>query len=426
LTEDQNAAVGEILADLARPAPMQRLLQGDVGCGKTAVAMFAVLAVVAAGRQAAIMAPTELLARQHAETLGAWLAESKVRWRLVTGSLPAPDRRAAAEELAAGACDVAIGTQALLDEKLAFARLGLVVIDEQHRFGVRQRATLKQAGEDPHYLVLTATPIPRTLALAAYGDFEVSSLRRPPPGRAPVRTYRATGDQEAKWWEFTARQLRAGRQAFIVGPVIDESGAAPGLEALAARLADGPLRGFRLELLHGRMTPEERSRVMDEFRSGRVQALVSTTIIEVGIDVPNATVITILDAARFGLAQLHQLRGRVTRGRHAGHCCLFGVGATDEAERRLDAFTTTTDGFALAEIDLALRGPGDLLGERQHGAPPLRVADLIRDAELLELARVDARRMIEADPRLDAPSRTRLRRSVTARYGAVWELGGVG
>jgi ATP-dependent DNA helicase RecG len=309
-----------------------------------------------------------------------------------------------------------------------FARLALVVIDEQHKFGVRQRAALKQAGLAPHYLVMTATPIPRTVTMTLYGDLDVSTLRESPPGRQPVSTYLAEASQRERWWDFFVRKLRDGRQGYIVAPLVDE----PDDSELASisesyeSLANGPLAAFRLGLIHGRLSSAEKERIMAEFRDGRLQALVATSVIEVGIDVPNATLMTIEGAQRFGLSQLHQLRGRVSRGSQPGFCCLFADVASEQAKERLEAFVGTTDGFELAEIDFRLRGPGDLLGTRQHGLPPMRIADLVRDAELLVETRGDARRMIEEDPQLARPEFAALRRMVLTRYGRVLELGDVG
>jgi ATP-dependent DNA helicase RecG len=303
-----------------------------------------------------------------------------------------------------------------------------VVIDEQHKFGVRQRALLKQAGTDPHYLVMTATPIPRTVALTLYGDLEVSTIRESPPGRQTVHTYLAGPQQRQKWWQFVSRKLREGRQAYVITPMVDEAEELPvaNLQETFEELANGPLEAFRLGLLHGRMTPADKDAAMDAFRSGRTQALIATTVVEVGIDVPNATLMTVEGAERFGLSQLHQLRGRLSRGAHPGYCCLFADPTNNEARQRLEVFTSTTDGFRLAELDFEHRGPGDLLGTKQHGLPPLRIADLRRDTNVLDEARRDAQQLVELDPGLAAPQHERLRKMVVARYGRVLELGDVG
>ena len=428
LTPGQEQAVREIAADMNRPYPMNRLLQGEVGCGKTVVALYAMLLAVAAGHQAVLMAPTEVLARQHAATLERLLAGSQVRRALLVGGLAATQRQQVELQVAAGEVDIIIGTQAIVQAELHFRRLGLVVIDEQHKFGVRQRATLKQKGLDPHYLVMTATPIPRSITMTLFGDLDLSTIRDAPPGRQPVHTYLATPEQRAKWWEFLRKKLRAGRQAYVVTPLVDESDdvAAKSVEQAYESLVNGELADFRVGLIHGRLGTAEKERTMEAFRAGQLQVLVSTTVVEVGVDVPNATLMTIEGGERFGLSQLHQLRGRVTRGRFAGYCCVFADVQTDEARQRLEAFVGSTDGFKLAEVDLEIRGPGDLFGTRQHGLPPLRIADLLRDAPLLDEARRDALELVAQDPGLARPEHARLRRQMLVRYGRVLELGDVG
>lgn len=428
LTPGQRQAIDAIAADMAQPHPMNRLLQGDVGSGKTIVAVYAMLLAVAHGRQAALMAPTEVLARQHAETLSGVLAASRVRWGVLTGGLPAGERQKVLARLAAGELDVVIGTQAILQADVEFASLGLVVIDEQHKFGVRQRASLKQSGLDPHYLVMTATPIPRTVAMTLFGDLDISTLRDAPPGRRQVNSYLASLDQRERWWEFFRKKLREGRQGYVITPLVEasEEVAAASLGQAYESLAHGPLEAFRLGLLHGRLSSAEKLAVMADFRRGEIQVLVATTVVEVGVDVPNATLMSIESGERFGLAQLHQLRGRVSRGSQAGFCCVFTESDNEEARRRLEAFVSTTDGFRLAEIDFELRGPGELLGTRQHGLPPLRIADLVRDAAILDEARRDAQQLIAADPKLAAAEHEPLRRMTFNRYGRVLELGNVG
>ncbi len=428
LTAGQEKAIAEIAADMAGPLPMNRLLQGDVGSGKTVVAVYAMLLAVAHGYQAVLMAPTEVLARQHALTLDRMLAESQVRRAALTGGLTPSQRTALLQRIAAGELDLVVGTQAVIQEDVSFARLGLVVIDEQHRFGVRQRAVLKQAGPDPHYLVMTATPIPRSLTMTLFGDLDVSTLRDNPPGRQKVNTYLANEEQRAKWWAFFRKKLHEGRQGFVVTPLVEESEATEAVSLAAAyeTLANGELEAFRLGLIHGRMTPGEKDDVMDRFRSGQIQALVCTSVVEVGVDVPNATLMTIEGGHRFGLAQLHQLRGRISRGTFPGFCCVFGDPQTDEARERLKAFVASTDGFELAEIDFKLRGPGDIFGTRQHGLPPLRIADLLRDQSVLEEARREAQSLVSADPGLASEAHAKLRRMMVARYGKALELGDVG
>ncbi|MGD9644355.1 MAG: ATP-dependent DNA helicase RecG [Pirellulales bacterium] len=428
LTPGQEQAVREIAADMNRSYPMNRLLQGEVGCGKTVVALYAMLLAVAAGHQAVLMAPTEVLARQHADTLERLLAGSQVRRALLVGGQSAAERQRVELQVAAGEVDLIVGTQAIVQAELHFRRLGLVVIDEQHKFGVRQRATLKQKGLDPHYLVMTATPIPRSITMTLFGDLDLSTIRDTPPGRQGVHTYLAAPEQRDRWWEFLRKKLRAGRQAYVVTPLVDESDevTATSVEQAYESLTNGELAEFRVGMIHGRLSTADKERTMEAFRAGQLQVLVSTTVVEVGVDVPNATLMTIEGGERFGLSQLHQLRGRVTRGRHAGYCCVFADAQTDEARKRLEAFVASTDGFQLAEVDLEIRGPGDLFGTRQHGLPPLRIADLLRDAPLLDEARRDALELVAGDPGLSRPEHARLRRQMLVRYGRVLELGDVG
>ncbi len=434
LTPSQRQAIAEIVADMGRSEPMQRLLQGDVGSGKTVVAVYAMLLAVAHGYQAALMAPTEVLARQHAQNLDRLLAHSKVRRALLTGGLVPALREAVLAGIKAGKIDLVVGTHAVIQEEVQFAKLGVVVIDEQHKFGVRQRAALKSASAttpdalQPHYLVMTATPIPRTIAMSLFGDLELSTLRDSPPGRQKVHTYLVREAERARWWTFFAKKLREGRQGYVVAPLVEESDAidAASVQAVYESLVNGPLEGFRLGLLHGRMSSEEKEAAMRDFRTGATQVLVCTSVVEVGVDVPNATLMTIEGGERFGLAQLHQLRGRISRGAHPGFCGVFADPQTPEAEQRLKAFQSTTDGFRLAEIDFELRGPGELLGWRQHGLPPFRIADLTRDAAILDEARRHAKELIELDPGLAHPDHARLRRQVLTRYGRALDLADVG
>jgi ATP-dependent DNA helicase RecG len=429
LTAGQRAAIREVAADMAGETPMNRLLQGDVGSGKTVVAVYAMLACVAQGYQAALMAPTEILARQHAETLAELLRASRVRHVLLVGGLTPKQREMALSQVGTGQMDLVIGTHALLQEDVQFAKLGLVVIDEQHKFGVRQRAALRQGQKSPHYLVMTATPIPRTVSMTLFGDLDITTLREMPPGRQEVRTYVIEATDQPKWWNFVRGKLRAGRQAYVVAPLVDESQniAAASVAEAFERLTNGELAEFRVGVIHGRMAPNEKEQAMSEFRSGRTQVLVSTSVIEVGVDVPNACIMVIDSPERFGLAQLHQLRGRVGRGMHAGFCgVLAGESMSPQAHSRLESFAATVDGFQLAEMDFALRGPGDLFGTQQHGLPPLRIADLRRDHRLLEEARSEAQRLFAADPGLRRPEHERLRRQMLTRYGAALELADVG
>jgi ATP-dependent DNA helicase RecG len=428
LTAGQQKAMAEIAGDMAGPLPMNRLLQGDVGSGKTMVAVYAMLLAVAHGYQAVLMAPTEVLARQHALTLKKLLVNSQVRHVQLTGGLTPSERTDVLLKIAGGEADIVIGTQAIIQDDVFFRNLGLVVIDEQHKFGVRQRATLKQAGLDPHYLVMTATPIPRTVTMTLFGDLDVSTLSDSPPGRQKINTYLANEEQRPKWWDFFRKKLREGRQGFVVTPLVEESedNEIASLEATYESLANGELEAFRLGLIHGRMAANEKDAVMDRFRCGEIQVLVSTSVVEVGVDVPNATLMTIEDGHRFGLAQLHQLRGRICRGNHPGFCCVFGDPQSDESHERLKAFEKSTDGFKLAEIDFKLRGPGDIFGTKQHGLPPLRIADLLRDQAILEEARRDAKQLITQDPGLAAEPNAKLRHMMLVRYGKALELGDVG
>ncbi len=429
LTAGQEAAIGDVARDLGRDVPMNRLLQGDVGSGKTVVAVHAMLACVAREHQAALMAPTEILARQHAETLAELLRASRVRHLLLVGGLSAKEREAALAAIAAGEVDLVIGTQAIIQEDVRFAKLGLVVIDEQHKFGVRQRAALRQGDHSPHYLVMTATPIPRTVTMTLFGDLDVSVLRDMPPGRQPVKTYLVEPDAHERWWHFVRDKLRHGRQAYVVAPLVDESEniAAASVAQAFERLTNGELAEFRVGVIHGRMPPAEKDQAMADFRAHETQVLVSTSVIEVGVDVPNACIMVIDSADRFGLAQLHQLRGRIGRGKLAGYCgVLVGEELPDAARARLDAFAATSDGFELAEMDFELRGPGDLFSTQQHGLPPLRIADLRHDRAVLEEAREKADRLFTQDPGLRAPEHARLRRQMLARYGQALELGDVG
>jgi ATP-dependent DNA helicase RecG len=434
LTGAQRRSIDEIAADLAGDAPMNRLLQGDVGAGKTAVAFAAALQVARARRQTAVMAPTELLAEQHAETWRGWARAVGMRLELLTASTPKGVRASILALAAAGELDVLIGTHALLADAVGFSALGLVVIDEQHRFGVAQRARLRDKGDGqgaPHLLVMTATPIPRTLALTAYGDLDVSVLDELPPGRTPVATRVLTGARGvAAAHKLIAERVAAGERAYIVYPKVapDEAGDDDGRSwkdaTTGAAEVAAALPGVRTGLVHGRLDGQARDRVMRAFKAGELDALVATTVIEVGVDVPAATVMVIHDAERFGLAQLHQLRGRVGRGTGAAQCLLLSQGALGEdAKRRLDAMVATHDGFKIAEEDLALRGPGELLGPRQAGVPRLRFGDLQQHTELLLEARRHAEALLEADPELSQPAHAALRRALARRmartvYGA--------
>jgi ATP-dependent DNA helicase RecG len=427
LTADQRQAIEEISTDMACAVPMNRLLHGDVGSGKTVVAEYAMLLAVAHGYQGVLMAPTEILARQHARTLERDLAQSKVRIGLLTGTLTASERQATLAAIASGEMQVVVGTQAVLQADVEFPRLGLVVIDEQHRFGVRQRAALRQAGLDPHYLVMSATPIPRSVSMTLFGDLDLSTLRNPPPGRQTVNTYLVEETKRAGWWDFFRKKLREGRQGYVITPLVEESSESlASVELAYEQLANGEFEAFRIDLVHGRQSAKEKDAAMSAFRQGQTQVLVATSVVEVGVDVPNATIMTIENGERFGLAQLHQLRGRVSRGIHTGFVGVFAQPSTTDAQKRLESFQQLDDGFDLAEIDFQLRGPGDLFGLQQHGLPKLRIADLNRDTDMLLEARNDAQAFVKHDPELKAPELARLRQIVFKRYGKALELGDVG
>ncbi|MDR1989739.1 MAG: ATP-dependent DNA helicase RecG [Acidobacteriaceae bacterium] len=393
LTAGQRTALKEIVDDLQRPRPMNRLLQGDVGVGKTIVALLAALVAMENGLQVAFMAPTEILAEQHYASLAKLLEGSRFQIALLTGSTPAAARRTRRAEIEDGAVQLVVGTHALVQSDVRFKALGFVVIDEQHRFGVLQRATLRDKGLHPDVLVMTATPIPRTLALTLYGDLDTSVIRDRPPGRLPIRTIAMPDSRRDDIYALVRQEIEAGRQAYVIYPLVEESEKVDLKAAteMADHLAQDVFPEYRIGVLHGRLKADAKDRVMQVFTAGELQMLVSTTVVEVGVDVPNATVMIVEHAERFGLSQLHQLRGRVGRSHHPSVCCLvYQAPLSDEARARLKALTETNDGFEIAERDLALRGPGDLFGTRQAGMPTFRVIDLVRDRAVLELAQREA------------------------------------
>lgn len=427
LTGAQARALREIVADMCSPRRMHRLLQGDVGSGKTVVALFAALLAVENGYQAAIMAPTELLAEQHLRTLTRLLEPLGMQPLLLTGSLGAAERRAADARLSASAPLVAVGTHALVQEGTRFGRLGFAAIDEQHRFGVEHRAALGAKGEDPDVLLMSATPIPRSLALTLYGDLDVSILDERPPGRKPITTALRPESGRQRVMQFIDSQLARGRQAYVVYPVIEESEKTDlkAATTMHAELAAGPFAARRVAILHGRLSGEVRDATMRAFRDGEIDVLVATTVIEVGIDVANATVMLVEHPERFGLSQLHQLRGRVGRGAEESYCILLGdVG--QEAHERLSIFASTEDGFEIARADLRLRGMGDLFGQRQSGDPTFRVADPLRDEALNDRARHLAQELLDRDPELSLPPHAGVRRVLVERYARAMELFRVG
>ena len=404
LTGAQRRSIDEALADMRSGLPMNRLCQGDVGSGKTMVAAACVYFAARNGRQAALMAPTEILARQHYETLSPLLEPLGLRCALLTGSTGVKARRETNAALAAGDIDLAIGTHALLTGTVTFRDLGLVVTDEQHRFGVAQRAALAEKGLHPHTLVMSATPIPRTLALILYGDLDVSLIDELPPGRQPIETFAVPGSYRPRIYAFLRKHIAQGRQAYIVCPMVEsgeEGGeAAKAVKDYASQLQKEVFPDLRVAFVHGKMKPKEKEAVMAAFAAGETDLLVSTTVIEVGVDVPNAAVMVVENAERFGLSQLHQLRGRVGRGKHQSYCILISDNQNEETRQRLKILTKTNDGFRLAEEDLRLRGPGDFFGVRQHGLPGLRVADLGCDAQLLQSAQKSAEALLADDPEL--------------------------
>jgi len=414
-TDAQRRVMGEIFADMTSGKPMNRLVQGDVGSGKTAVAAFAAWLMTKSGAQAALMAPTEVLAEQHYRSLSALLDRAGVRVGLLTGSLTATEKKKVRKELENGGIDLVIGTHALISDSVKFKRLALIIADEQHRFGVAQRSAL--AGKSgtggmppPHVLVMSATPIPRTLALIVYGDLDISVIDQLPPGRTPVSTYVIREDKRQRMYGFVRRQVEEGRQVYIICPAVeDDPDAPPGAAELKAvktyaeKIKKEVFPDLNIAILHGKMRPKEKESVMLSFAEGETQILVATTVVEVGVDVPNASLIVIEGADRFGLSQLHQLRGRVGRGRHQSYCVLVTDTRNPDSMQRLKTLASTTDGFRIAEEDLKLRGPGDFFGSRQHGMPAMRLADLTGDMRLLQQAQQAANKLLSADPALRQP-----------------------
>jgi ATP-dependent DNA helicase RecG len=418
MTGAQKRVIGEIERDMARPVSMNRLVQGDVGSGKTVVAVSAMMVAIYNGYQAALMAPTEILAVQHYLVLSKMLAPLGIEVALLTGSSRAKEKRIAKERIAAGEVSVAVGTHAVIQEDVVFHRLGLAVVDEQHRFGVLQRAAIRSKGANPDVLVMTATPIPRTLALTVYGDLDLSVIDELPPGRKAIRTHWKTADQRDSVYQAAKDLLMKGRQVYIVCPLIEESEKmqAKAATELADHLSSQVFQGFNLEVLHGQMKTADKDDVMRRFRDGEIQILVSTTVIEVGIDVPNACVMLIEDAERFGLAQLHQLRGRVGRGEHQSFCVLIADPKTDDGRERMRVISRTNNGFEIAEEDLRIRGPGEFYGTRQSGLPSLRIANVLKDVQILEMSREDAFKLLKSDPKLAASGHAALRSEVLRRY----------
>ncbi len=428
LTEDQDNVIAEIVADMAEAAPMNRLLQGDVGSGKTVVALYAALLAVANKSQVVIMAPTEILASQHFLSIERFLKNSGVTRMLVTGGIVGKKRKQLLKQIRVGQIDIVVGTVALLQEDVEFANLGLVIIDEQHKFGVHQRAKLRKK-MTPHCLVMTATPIPRTLAMTAFGDLDVSVIKHCPPGRGKVVTRWVEPHNRSEAYNFIAKRLKAGKQAYFVYPRISNTDENDSVKAAVAEykiLQEKVFAEFKVELLHGQMPSEKKCAVMDRFRRGKIAVLVSTVVIEVGVDVANATIMVIEGAERFGLAQLHQLRGRIGRGESNSYCLLFSETENETAKNRLEIMTRSNDGFDIAEHDLKIRGPGELFSARQHGLPDLKIADIIEDFDLLQMARKDAFGVVAKDPELAEAENRNIREALLRRFGESLGLVDVG
>ena len=417
-TGAQRRAVDEILTDLSGSTSMNRLLQGDVGSGKTLVAAAAIWACIRSGYQAALLAPTEILAAQHAENLNRMLAPFGMRVALLTGGMKAAARRTTLAAIRSDEADLVVGTHAILSEGVEFARLGLAVVDEQHRFGVRQRGMLAEKAANPHLLVMSATPIPRTLGLLIYGDLDISILDELPPGRKPVKTRCITGKKRRDLYGFLDREIGAGRQVYIVCPAIEDTpdGGLNAVKSYYEDIAKALLPDRRVGLMHGKLKPKEKAAVMDDFKAGRLDALVSTTVIEVGVDVPNATVMVIENAERYGLSALHQLRGRVGRGAAESWCFLVSDNTAESVQKRLKFLCSTSDGFAVAQFDLETRGPGDFFGSRQHGLPTLQIADLMNDTRTLHAAQAEAMALLADDPLLEKPDHALLAAQVQQMF----------
>lgn len=417
LTNSQKSAINDCTNDMQKKYPMNRLIQGDVGSGKTAVAAGAAYFAFKNGYQTALMAPTEILASQHFETLTAFLEPLGVKVILLTGSLTAKQKKLVKAGIEKGEYSVVVGTHALVQQSTVFNRLGLVITDEQHRFGVEQRAILAEKGNNPHKLVMSATPIPRTLALMIYGDLDISVLNELPKGRQPVETYAITGKIRERAYNFVKSHLDGGRQGYIVCPMIEENDIdLQDVKTYAKKLSEGVFKNYSVGLLHGKMPPAQKEQVMQDFKDNKIQLLVSTTVVEVGVDVPNATIMLIENSDRFGLSQLHQLRGRVGRGKYKSNCVLITDNVTEEVKERLKILSKTTDGFKISEEDLKLRGPGDFFGSRQHGLPKMKIADMSQDLEVLHNAQSCAKRILEIDPVLEQKQYSGLKELVEMLY----------
>ncbi|MCR4319011.1 MAG: ATP-dependent DNA helicase RecG [Candidatus Brocadiaceae bacterium] len=428
LTNAQERVIHDITIDMRSNKPMNRLLQGDVGSGKTVVAIYAILVAIANGYQAAFMAPTEILSEQHFQTIQKYLHHSHVRMQLLTGSTNSKFKKDVLEKISTGQIDLVIGTHALIEETVQFKKLGLVVIDEQHKFGVIQRLKLKEKGFQPDVLIMTATPIPRTLSITLFGDLDISILDEMPPGRSPIKTFWISKDKEDEAYKFIHEEIAKGRQVFIVYPLVEESEVLSLKAAVteARKLQHDIFPACKVGLLHGQMKSGDKDKIMTDFKERKYDILVSTVIIEVGIDVPNATVMVVEHAERFGLAQLHQLRGRIGRGSEQSYCLLLGNPKTNEARERLKIMTKTCDGFKIAEMDFKLRGPGEFFGTRQHGLPELKISDLIKDFPILKQARADAFEIVSKDPYLTQKTHQKIRQRVLETFKDKLELISIG
>jgi ATP-dependent DNA helicase RecG len=429
MTDAQRRVLGEIKHDLMQPHPMNRMVQGDVGCGKTVVALMTALVAIENSCQVAIVAPTEILAEQHYRQFLPWMQQLGLETLLLTGSMTARIKKESQQKIADGSVDLVVGTHAVLQDGVEFRRLGLGIVDEQHRFGVKQRAVLKRKGENPHILVMTATPIPRTLAMTVFGDLSLSVIDQLPPGRTPVKTVMISEGQKSKAYQKIREQVAKGLQAYIVYPLVEESEKSDLLAACAAfeNMKTGVFSDLQIGLLHGQLKAEEKDEVMTAFKAGKIDVLLSTTVIEVGVDVPKATIMMIEHAERFGLSQLHQLRGRVGRGADISECLLIkSNNCSEDGLRRLQTMCETNDGFKIAEVDLEMRGPGEFLGTRQSGIPDFRIANLLRDTRVLEEAREDAFEMANRPEFLTSDQYTRLRETLKKRWGTRLQLANIG
>ncbi|MBL7071350.1 MAG: ATP-dependent DNA helicase RecG [Candidatus Omnitrophica bacterium] len=428
LTKEQDEAISEIEKDMRSPVPMNRLLEGEVGSGKTVVAMYALLLTIKNGFRGAVMVPTEILAQQHYLTMSEFFMPLGINIRLLIGSLSREAKEEVRREVREGKADIVIGTHSLIQENVSFEKTGLIVVDEQHKFGVSQRALFRQKGIKSDVLIMTATPIPRTLALTVYGDLDITTMREMPEGRPPISTYWVEEERKDRVYKFVREEILNGRQAYVICPRIEktEKSGIASAEEMYDELRNDIFPDLKTALLHGRMKAGEKERLMRDFRNNKINILVSTVVIEVGIDVPNATVMVILDADRFGLAQLHQMRGRIGRGEYKSYCVLLSDPKNENARRRLEAFERLQDGFELAEQDLSMRGPGEALGTRQHGLPEIRFGDIVADKDILELARREAFELIEKDSNLSDERNRDLRDVIMERYKGKLEFLGVG